>query len=243
MNEFRTPWRVCPGCQQVYQNELGIDIASEFVSFVRRQYPRDTQMQVESLHTKLNALMKMFERLQPVQKIEAGVTANVLLSLIDRMKGDVSPLPRRYSQFMGFAYSVHGRIALDEGTDESARRAVARFEKYLEVNEAIGYVEGITTAKANIAFAKSMYGGGNNDEELLRANQELYELRVAEFGEEHEYTIEVGRKLAIGLHNANHGDDERELLMKLLATSKQVLGSDHNTTKDIVSALERANKL
>jgi hypothetical protein len=32
MNEFRKPWRECPSCRQVYQNELGIDIA--FVSFV-----------------------------------------------------------------------------------------------------------------------------------------------------------------------------------------------------------------
>jgi hypothetical protein len=39
---------------------------------------------------KLHALMKMFDRLQPVRKREAGVTANVLQSLIDRMKGDTS---------------------------------------------------------------------------------------------------------------------------------------------------------
>jgi hypothetical protein len=56
MIEFRKPWRVCPGCHQEYQNELGINIATEFVSFVRRQYPRDTQKQVESLNLKLHSL-------------------------------------------------------------------------------------------------------------------------------------------------------------------------------------------
>ena len=35
--DFRKPWRVCPGCHQEYQNELAIDIANKFVSFVRRQ--------------------------------------------------------------------------------------------------------------------------------------------------------------------------------------------------------------
>jgi hypothetical protein len=95
-------------------------------------------MQVEALHLKLCALLKMFERLQPVHKREAGVTANVLLSLIDRIKGDVSSLSRRYSKFQADAYNIHGRIALDEGTVESARRAVAHFEHQLEVNEAIG---------------------------------------------------------------------------------------------------------
>jgi hypothetical protein len=55
-----------------------------------------------------------------------GVTANVLLSLIDRMKGEVSPLPMRYSRFESYAYGVHGRIAIEEGTEESARRAVTQ---------------------------------------------------------------------------------------------------------------------
>jgi hypothetical protein len=112
INEFRKPWRECPGCHQKYQNELAIDIAAEFVSFVRRQYPRDTQMQAESLYLKLCAFKTMLVRLQPMQKMEAGVTANVLLSLIDRMR-EVSPLPERYSEFEADAYSVPGCIALD----------------------------------------------------------------------------------------------------------------------------------
>ena len=95
--EFSKAWRDCPSCHQEYQNELRLDIASKFVSFVRRQYPQNTRRQVESLYSKLNALDSMFERLQPVLKREVGVTANVLLSLIDRMKGDASPLPTRYS--------------------------------------------------------------------------------------------------------------------------------------------------
>ena len=49
MQEFVTPWQVCPGCHQKYQNELAIDIANKFVPFVRRQYLDDTQRQVASL--------------------------------------------------------------------------------------------------------------------------------------------------------------------------------------------------
>jgi hypothetical protein len=98
MTEFVKPWRECPGCHQYYRNELAIDIAAKFVPFVRRQYPQDTQRQVESHHLKLDALCSMFERLQPRQKREYGVTANVLLSLIDRMKVDARPLSVRYFQ-------------------------------------------------------------------------------------------------------------------------------------------------
>ena len=96
----------------------------------------------------------MFERLQPVRNRELGVTANVLLSLIDRMRV-VAPLSKRYSEFEADTYNVHGWIALNEGTEESARRAVPHFEKQLQVCEAIGNAGRVATAKANIAIAKS----------------------------------------------------------------------------------------
>jgi hypothetical protein len=241
MDEFVEPWAFCPGCHQYYQNELAIDIASEFVLFVRRQYPDDTRMQVESLYVKMCALIDMFVRLQPVQKREAGITANVLLSLIDRMKTEVSPLTRRYSQVEANAYGVHGRIAIDEGTEESARRAQAQFENQLEVNEAIGNDQGIATAKRNIAYAKSMYESGSSNEELVKVSRELYDLHISELGEENEYTIEAGRFYAIDLRKANRGDEARELLTKLLATSKQVLGPHHSKTKEVESELKRFN--
>jgi hypothetical protein len=98
MKEFVNPWEECPSCHQDYQNDLATDIANKFVSFVRRQYPSDTQRQVEALYVKLYAFDSMFGRLQPRQMMEAEDTGNVLLSLIDRMKGD-APLTRRYSQF------------------------------------------------------------------------------------------------------------------------------------------------
>jgi hypothetical protein len=82
MNEFVQPWRVCPGCHQVYQNELGIDIASEFVSFVRRQYPDDTRRQVEALHVKKCALNLMFERLQPATYFGAMVVEIKVLTIV-----------------------------------------------------------------------------------------------------------------------------------------------------------------
>jgi hypothetical protein len=238
MIKFIKPWRVCPSCHQFYQNNLAIDIVTEFVLFVQGQYPDDTKRQVESLYSKLRAIMGMLKRLQPVQKREAEDTANLLLSFIDRMKTEVSPLTRRYSHFEADVYNALGGIVLDEGTDESARRAVAHFENALEVNEAIGNAEGIATAKRNIAYAKSKYEGGNNNEELLKASQDVYKMRVARLGEEHENTINAGKIYALRLRQANREEEARDLLMKLFATSKQVLGPYHNTTKDIESKLQ-----
>jgi hypothetical protein len=238
-NEFIMPWRVCPGWHQSYQNDLAINIATKFVSFVRGQYPDDTKRQVESIHLKLRALMDMLIRLKPMRMREAGVTANVLLSLIDRMKAEGLSLSKRYLWVEASAYSDLGRIALFEGTEESARIAVVHFEKYLKVCEEIGHDAGVATAKGNIAIAKSKYESGNKNEELLNANQELYELRVAEHGEGSELAIDSGVIYAVLLQKANRGDEARDLLTKLLATSKQVLGPHHNTTKEVVLALNK----
>jgi hypothetical protein len=48
------------------------------------------------------------------------------------------------------AYYTHGCIALDEGTDESARRAVVHFENCVKVGKAIGFARGFANAKSNI---------------------------------------------------------------------------------------------
>jgi hypothetical protein len=232
MNEFVKPWRVCPSCPQEYQNELAIDIAAEFVTFVKGQYPDDTRRQVDSLYVKLWAM-----RMTPVQMIELGVTADVLLLLIDRMKVD-APLSKRNYQMEARAYYTLGRIAFEEGTDESARQAMAYFENQLRLYEAIGNVEGIASAKSNIACARSKYEGGSN-EELLKTSKELYDLRVAKNGEEDEYTIIAGKNHALRLQKVDRGDEARELLTKLLATSKRVLGPNHNTTKKVESELKQ----
>ncbi len=71
----------------------------------------------------------------------------------------------------------------------------------------------------------------------MKASQELYELRIAKFGEEHYYTIDAGKIYALRLQKANRQEEARELLMKLLVTSKQVFGSDNNSTKSVESML------
>ena len=140
-------------------------------------------------------------------------------------------------QFEAHAHNVHGLIALIEGTEESARRAVAHFEMYLKVCKTIGDDEGIAVAKRNIAIAKSKYEGGNI-EEVLETSREVYELYVSKYGEGSELAIEAGKFYAIYLQNANRGDEARELLTKLLATSKRVLGSHHKTTMNIELSLK-----
>ena len=55
------------------------------------------------------------------------------------------------------------------------------------------------------AYAKSHFEG-DDTEEVLRAFQDVYEMRVAEHGEGDEFTIRAGEILAVALQRANRGD-------------------------------------
>jgi len=77
--------------------------------------------------------------------------------------------PLLYTQMETHAYNSHGRMALNEGTEESTRRAVAHWQTSLELNDSIGNIEGIAAVKVQIAKAKSNYESGNNNEEILKA--------------------------------------------------------------------------
>lgn len=69
------------------------------------------------------------------------------------------------------------------------------------------------------------------------AAQDIYELRIADDGEEHEQTIHAGKKYAIALWKANRAEEASELLTNLLAMSLKILGSNHSTTKEIALCL------
>ena len=159
ISEIIKPWEVCPNCLQEYRNELAVDIATKCVSYVRVTYPRDTRMQVDALFLKLRALKSMFVRFTPVQMKEFDVIANVMLSLIDRLKGEATPLSKYYSEAEAYVYNTLGQIAIEEGTEESVKRAVGYFARKLKVSESIGHAENILIAKRHIALAKSKFKG------------------------------------------------------------------------------------
>lgn len=83
--------------------------------------------------------------------------------------------------------------------------------------------------------------GSYRNEGVLTAAQDIYELRIARFGEGHEQTIHEGKNYAIALWKANCAEEASELLTKLLATSLKILGPHHSTTKEIASCLQCRN--
>jgi hypothetical protein len=62
MTSFREPWKICTNCKQPFQNQLSLDLASEFASFAEVTYGHDGNNKwekmkvIDSLHFKIYAL-------------------------------------------------------------------------------------------------------------------------------------------------------------------------------------------
>ena len=240
MNELTKPWVVCPNCKQEYQNALSVDLKNEFVSSVARQHPNDKQKQVESLCIKLSTLRKS---LKTKQIDEAKEVAERILVLIGQMKVETPMLPTRYMQVEACTYNDLGVIAHSEGKEESDKEALLNFEKYLELSTAIGFAEGIAGAEYNIALAKSKYERCDvrHNELWLKVCQDMYDLCVTSFGEEHTCTIDSGLNLAVALYNANRVIEANELLTRQVTVSGRVHGPQHEKTKNAELRLRKIN--
>jgi hypothetical protein len=154
LDYFVKPWQVCPSCKQDYQNTLAVNIVNDFVSFVKRQHPHDKQMQVVALYRTLTSL---YNNHHQSQIDEAKEVAEGILILIQETKKDTPVLPKLYTLLEALTYNHLGAIALKEGTEESAKKALVQFEKCLELSTASNFAAGIANAEYNIAFAKSNY--------------------------------------------------------------------------------------
>ena len=105
------PWLVCLTCKQPYQNELAVDLANAFASFVQTKCPGDQRAQLRTLPLKLDALQNMGAM------EEAKEICNETLSMVDQMKMQDNSQPRGVLKIEAGAYNILGRIAFEGGTE------------------------------------------------------------------------------------------------------------------------------
>ena len=233
MDKFPEPWHVCPGCKQDYQNELAVELANEFVSFVKEKYPDDHRKHVWALSGQLG--------LSHVAGEEVKDVSIKILSCIIAYTKAVNAAPTKDLQAVeAKAYNNLGHIALVEGTKESAKTAMEYFEKYRDICEAAGWTTGVTSSEYNIACAKAKYEGGSDKitEEILEKFQKAYKQSVEKFGQESSATIKSGIFLVTTLKKAFHRIEAERLLTKLVAICKRVHGPEHDITKRVDSNLQ-----
>ena len=258
MYKLIVPWKVCANCHQPYQNEPAVDLANEFISYIERAHPDNPGLHVAAFKLKLGALGELIYRQNmssnptPNLTEEAIQTANKLLSTITQMKMDNSTkVTVRILQIEAFVYLDLGQISFSEKTNESAKEAVAHFEKCRDLfkkmdSEAPGVAAGIVCAENSIAatmlkYEESKDGCNITLEEKLKHSIRMYRLCIDEYGLEDAETIKVGTNLAIDLRNAKHSIKALQLLAKLASMSTRVHGVDHSLTKRIESTLQQYN--
>ena len=99
---FLAAWETCPNCNQLYQNQLSLDVASAFVSFAEKayNYPGNDKWDkirvVAALHLKirlscsiLSGNMGATNRKHKMLRTECEIIIKKLLSIVDHTKEDL----------------------------------------------------------------------------------------------------------------------------------------------------------
>ena len=146
--KFPEPWKVCPNCTQLYQNDLDVDLRNEFVSFVEEKFPDDHRKCVWALNTKL----------VPGGEVK-DVSIKILSHIIALARAVNAAPPRDMLNFEAYAYNNLGHIAFMEGTKESAKLAMEYYEKSRDLLQASGATTRVATVEASLARAKAKYEG------------------------------------------------------------------------------------
>lgn len=255
INEIIGPWRKCPNCKQSYQNELALDVANECVNMIEEEVSLPmTEDEVGLLNllkqVRLHALALKLEALKPEYECpngnEAEQIANEIITVVEDMNANKpsmlkrilhmdtckSSLPTDIQQLQAFAYNFLGCIAC-QGAD--AKTALRCFKKCQHVSRAAGDDGGVAIALKNSAQVKRYHRGKKG--KLLRLSQNLYDGYVVKRGEDSLLAIDAGLSFAIDLVNANREEEAEQLLTKLVAISKRVLGSEHGITREAETEL------
>ena len=235
-------WKICPNCKQRYQNELAVDLAHEFVSFVEEKSPGDQRMYIRALSRKLHALMNDEDILNgeipadgqlPKKAEEAKEVANKILSLIGQLRAEDPSLPQAIQINEARAHNSLGIIVSMIQAEEDTKAAMRHYEKSRDVFDEMGDAKGVSVVECNIAMLTTTSERGNklNLEERLEKSRAMYEHYVKNRGQDDSYTIRNGVYLAKALIHTNRIIEADRLLTKLTAASKRVHGPDHDLTK------------
>ena len=240
VGDLSEPWVMCPCCLQPHQNELAVDLANVFVSYVVKKHSSDLLLYLYALDHLLCALVA--RSVNGIQtKVESIRIANKMLFVIRKLKTD-----RRYrfdlciTIIESSVYNRLGQIALVEDLD-GYKKAIKYFEKCRDLANAVHYSEGVAIANNNIIGTKKVYRKDFSSDEYLKQALAFYQLQIDVSGQDSIDTIKAALNVAIALKGTNQRRQAEELLSKLIEISERVHGGEHNITKLIES--ERVQKV
>lgn len=254
-HEFINAWGTCPRCEQLYRNDLGLDIANAFVSFVDEKYPGnsidDQVLKMRALRNKL-CCFPLMDRMTPSLIGEAKRVANSLLSLIGQMNAIVpSHELLRYEE--AYTYNSLGLIFGSERSEGADKMAVACFKKCLDKcgNSQVGQLAGefaelARSAECNVTALKARLNGygvnGVSAGDQVAQCRKRYQQMLERYGDSDVNSLLAGMSLANALYSARLGLESERFLTTLAATSKRIHGPGHLITMRINSSLETSRE-
>ncbi|KAL9185739.1 hypothetical protein ACHAXT_003516 [Thalassiosira profunda] len=246
--EANRPWEECPNCKQAYMGDLGVDLASEYLSFVETTYPGSQSKIVEAMDHKLDALKRRLDHEDlafPTKKrIEVEKLARRILSIVRRENSKYAvppwPIPRSFLIEERATFIV-GTILLGMGQWDSAkaRDASECFKKCIEIGNKMGGGKGVDEAEEALDLARSLSDGYTDSD--IRKLRRTYQEQVNKC-RDHDDTLTAGLALAGALKSTAHTIEAERLLMNSAADSKRLHGPDHPMTREFESNLRACKR-
>jgi len=193
---FSTPWETCNNCNQLFQNQVGLDLSSAFVSFAEKAYnfpgngKWDKVKVMSAIRLKIKRLIDIVCSDSPredewTHKVECEMLIKKLLSMVDQTKKDLKmrgwlhmpPTSDEYQyykllcvDFEAFGYHSLGGIATLDQTEASDKRSLTYYQKARAIYNLLGFEDNAKLTDINIAMLKDRLAKSDGDDVNVAVN-------------------------------------------------------------------------
>ncbi len=207
------------------------------------------QLRIQSNLSAKNNLTLSREIKDAKDKIENRIHKS--LAMVDQVKeehdmggwGRMPPTTYEFLQYRYICYIEAGgyfhlaQLNSEDMSEESRNTAIGYFSRARAIYNEFGDEINSKLMKENINLVRAENGDAKVGN--LKSFKNIYHNELERLGPNAEETIRAGYLYADCLISANHSIKAERLLTKLVATSRQVYGEDHNYTSRIVTLLKK----
>jgi len=227
-------FRICPGCDQYYQDDVKFALAKAELEFVEREYKNNHLLYIDALKERMITLDFKDDHDRP----ELEIICSKILSIIEEVDNDPLLQYNGLTRAMAMAQRGMGSFRYQL---ENLKEAKKHFEQAKHLYEAAGDTVVAMGMDRKILMIEAKLSG--NKPEVDKAAKviywrKLYNECVKKNGENHLFSIDAGILLATVLGKAYHTIEAERHLKNLVQISRRVLGIEHKLTKKALAKLQ-----
>jgi hypothetical protein len=257
MKAFTEPWEKCNNCKQPFQGQLGIDLASAFVSFAETTYGHPDGSKWDKLKV-IAALCFNIEALNKLPNAKAFEVTRLelkekILSMINQTKKDFKMnswvhMPKESveyqyykllcGQYEAYTYRQSGKKYMQSSSEEDFNAMMTHYKKARAIYNLFGMEGDVQQMDALISLTTAKKQATNDGtssfttavtQSIVHTFGEIYERSIHTHGMDSEATLRLGLNYANVQQKVNCIEAER-LVRKLVTISRRVHGPDHKVT-------------